>query len=494
MHCRTPWFAFAQLDEQECSTDNPALEALAELLDAELAPAHRQLLQDATEARSKAVSRDGEICLQDYAEQLAACGYPVWLRTGKPEKCCSNQVSLRHTFVVAAVPDEVNGEVQLFVVDPSFKDSFVLSNATPAYAAVWQALPELFVGTARHLVPLVELLCTQIQLVFAETASSCPPWRQPSCMITKWLPTNADDVQIGGHNRYSAVQSGAQAAQEVNGRAIFELSRSSSGVSSSNGSLGGLCTPSSCYTAIVAANSGIPGDTSTADVLGMPGAGNRGAFDRTSSGNILLSGSIEELGAGSLDPPGDFAAVAAAAAADQGHWEAACYVQAGSPLSCVRPQLGCCGALWAARCGDEDGFDDDSVSGYDRDQDVGGIDIKPAGASSHAAAACGDFQIPVGQLPPAITCQLSEAATAAVASPAVTPKTLIVGLAGLDMARFDRSPWADDDLGVLLADGSLGRLPVPRSVSEPARRSPGKPFLRQSSALSAALASLVHKK
>lgn len=32
-----------QLDEQECSRDNPALDALAELLDAELAPAHRQV-------------------------------------------------------------------------------------------------------------------------------------------------------------------------------------------------------------------------------------------------------------------------------------------------------------------------------------------------------------------------------------------------------------------------------------------------------------------
>jgi hypothetical protein len=62
-----------------------------------------QLLQDATEARSKAVNSDGEVRLQEFAEHLAACGYPVWLRTGRTEKCCSNQVSLRHTFVVAAV-------------------------------------------------------------------------------------------------------------------------------------------------------------------------------------------------------------------------------------------------------------------------------------------------------------------------------------------------------------------------------------------------------
>lgn len=34
----------------------------------------------------------------------------------------------------------------------------------------------------------------QMQLVFAETASSCPPWRQASSMLSRWLPSA---VEIG---------------------------------------------------------------------------------------------------------------------------------------------------------------------------------------------------------------------------------------------------------------------------------------------------------
>lgn len=35
-----------------------------------------------------------------------------------------------------------------------------------------------------------------MQRVFADSATSCPPWRTPSCMLTKWLPTSADDVPV----------------------------------------------------------------------------------------------------------------------------------------------------------------------------------------------------------------------------------------------------------------------------------------------------------
>lgn len=52
---------------------------------------------------------------------------------------------------------------QLFVVDPCFKEQFQLPNATPEYSALFQELPNLFVGTAEQLVPIVELMCTQVR-------------------------------------------------------------------------------------------------------------------------------------------------------------------------------------------------------------------------------------------------------------------------------------------------------------------------------------------
>lgn len=54
---------------------------------------------------------------------------------------------------------------QLFVIDPSFRDAFLLSNATPAYQRLWEQLPGLFVGTADQLVAVVEFMCMQVRIV-----------------------------------------------------------------------------------------------------------------------------------------------------------------------------------------------------------------------------------------------------------------------------------------------------------------------------------------
>jgi hypothetical protein len=35
-----------------------------------------------------------------------------------------------------------------------------------------------------------------MQLVFAESSASFPPWRTATCMLTKWLPSSADDVPV----------------------------------------------------------------------------------------------------------------------------------------------------------------------------------------------------------------------------------------------------------------------------------------------------------
>lgn len=69
-----------------------------------------------------------------------------------------NAVSCHHAGSVA--PDSQNA--QLFVVDPCFKDSFLLPNATPSYSRLCDALPNIFVGTAEQLVPLVEFMCSQV--------------------------------------------------------------------------------------------------------------------------------------------------------------------------------------------------------------------------------------------------------------------------------------------------------------------------------------------
>lgn len=218
---------------------------LAELLTAAetfTSPEQRALFYDAREAHALALSSSGEVSLESFAQLLAVRGHLVWLRTGRPDCGGAGQVSLRHTFVLASVPagSDAAPSPELFVVDPCFRDSFQLPNATPEYQALWEALPALFVGTAEQLVPIVKLMCDQMQHVFADTASSCPPWRTASCMLTKWLPSAADDVPVVAH--------GGTRDSDTSTR----TSGSNSALSSPRG-----CTPPGRATTAAAGNSGL---------------------------------------------------------------------------------------------------------------------------------------------------------------------------------------------------------------------------------------------
>lgn len=193
-----------ELDEFDGFRSTKAeIEGLRELI-VPTSPAQLQLWEDAQRARALAQSGD-DLDLLAFAEALALNGYLICLRTGKPDKCCAGVPGLKHTFVVAGVAagtpsaDRLAGQAantQLFVVDPCFRDSFLLSNATTSYQCLCDELPPLFVGTAEQLVPLVEYMCHQMQLVFTETGVSCPPWRQPTCMISKWLPSSVEDTPV----------------------------------------------------------------------------------------------------------------------------------------------------------------------------------------------------------------------------------------------------------------------------------------------------------
>lgn len=48
---------------------------------------------------------------------------------------------------------------------------------------------EEYVGTAARLVPMVKLLCGQMQNAFQITGLTCPPWRRADSMIGKWVPS-----------------------------------------------------------------------------------------------------------------------------------------------------------------------------------------------------------------------------------------------------------------------------------------------------------------
>lgn len=129
------------------------------------------------------------------ASKLVNIGYTVAVRTamgGGPGQDCFH--NLHHEFLIVA---ERHQET---IIDCHFKDQFRIGQHTQQYQWILNGLPEVFVGSATRLAPLVELLCSEMAHAFKECSVTCPPWRHPRSMISKWLPTKAQDTLIGRSN------------------------------------------------------------------------------------------------------------------------------------------------------------------------------------------------------------------------------------------------------------------------------------------------------
>ncbi|KAF6266452.1 hypothetical protein COO60DRAFT_1633045 [Scenedesmus sp. NREL 46B-D3] len=380
------------------------------------------------------------------------------------------QVALRHTFVVAGTT------AQLFVIDPSFRDAFLLSNATPAYQFLWEQLPRLFVGTADQLVTVVEFMCSQMELVFAETAASCPPWRTASSMTSKWLPSSADDVPVPPGNSSSSLDPSISATTASAADTSAEWSSASLGVMAHS------ISQLSSYSAY---------NRQGADVGAAKHAGQYGnaCGGHTSGSNVLLGSSVT-----SSSPLGVLAAAAEAIApAIGGDAYAAhdftafgggvsCAVYSGvAPDGCAGKQAGYSGAtlLW-----DSDASDCD---------EPGGVAIR---STSSASARGGQDLYRSG-----LTALRQQQQPVPVARRSSTSGSSHVrGLSPLDISRFNNSTSYCD------SEGSFDLFPRSRSEqqkqqgrqealrrdvlgsrSAAAKRRPG--LLSQTSALSAAIAS-----
>ncbi|KAI8477322.1 MAG: hypothetical protein J3K34DRAFT_399037 [Monoraphidium minutum] len=84
----------------------------------------------------------------------------------------------------------------MLVVDPSFLERFRSAPAevaSPAYAALLAALPEVVVGGAEGLAPLVGFLCEQMEKAFRAAGGALPPWRTSEYMLAAWFPADAAD-------------------------------------------------------------------------------------------------------------------------------------------------------------------------------------------------------------------------------------------------------------------------------------------------------------
>ncbi len=121
--------------------------------------------------------------------------------------------TLRHTFIVCTGYQR-GSEPILFkeplILEPRFKEQFVIAQPTSGYAQLLQMLPVAFVGTIGRLETAVRLLADQVALVFQQTGRSLPPWRSAEALLSRWCPAQLHElaklmreshVQHGSHHQ-----------------------------------------------------------------------------------------------------------------------------------------------------------------------------------------------------------------------------------------------------------------------------------------------------
>ena len=155
-------------------------------------------------AKAAALRRFGQFNAQLLAEDLAGHGYKVAIRSalggGTGTSCFRH---LRHEFLVV-MPDKrslrccpdgsvhnlvcLQGADELILVEPNFREHFVINQSTPAYDEVIRAVPVEFVGPVARLQSLVNTLAAELHEAFASQGLERPPWRKASALLSKWVP------------------------------------------------------------------------------------------------------------------------------------------------------------------------------------------------------------------------------------------------------------------------------------------------------------------
>lgn len=161
------------------------------------------MLRDVCWLHRATLQEDGKLDIVVLASKLVNMGYKVSIRTavggGSGQECFHN---LHHEFLV------VSTRQQQLIVDCSFKEQFSICQQTQQYQQLLKQLPQVFVGSASRLLPMVELMCTEIALSFKESGFTCPPWRHAKSMSSKWFPTRSHDRLIS----HSSVSSQAKSS------------------------------------------------------------------------------------------------------------------------------------------------------------------------------------------------------------------------------------------------------------------------------------------
>jgi len=128
--------------------------------------------------------------LQHLADRLRCFGYRITVHASSASYCPGTlQFNLRHSFLCCAPPTlDCILDRDVRVIDIAFKDQFWIASPSLLYRRLLDTVPEVFVGTAESLRPVLETLTLQISESFKQQAMPTPPWRCAQALYSKWFP------------------------------------------------------------------------------------------------------------------------------------------------------------------------------------------------------------------------------------------------------------------------------------------------------------------
>ncbi|GBF95594.1 hypothetical protein Rsub_08575 [Raphidocelis subcapitata] len=116
------------------------------------------------------------------------------------------------------------------VVEPHFREQFVIAHPTPAYEELLQAVPHCFVGTVARLEAAVSLLCEEMAAAFKTQGLPVPPWRSKRAMLSKWAPQQLSSLAakiatVRGSSSGGGAEAAASASASASAAAFEPSSR-----------------------------------------------------------------------------------------------------------------------------------------------------------------------------------------------------------------------------------------------------------------------------
>lgn len=235
---RRPGKDFEPLESPTRGTKDSSISQRLESLAKPVATFEIELLQDVQSlAGSLRETFSGSVPVAHLASDLAAMGYSCTIQCVEKHMMNDTQSNyepdntdtkclelLRHEFIIC--DGKLDGSIEhQCVIDPQFRDQFLLGKQNIEYDNLLRVVPLEFVGSALRLQAIVSVICAQMTKVYQDLGISLPPWRRPRAVLGKWFDTDVGNTN--GASQESNSTSNHRKTDEAKQASIFSRMKSS---------------------------------------------------------------------------------------------------------------------------------------------------------------------------------------------------------------------------------------------------------------------------